>query len=300
MAHRTAVIGLGAMGGGMARAALAGGLEVLGLDVDAGRAEAFAREGGLEGTVERHGPTLDSVAVVVLNAAQTEAAVFGDGGIAARLPPGAVVVSCATMAPDAAKRLAARAEAGGLLWLDAPISGGAAKAASGALSVMASGPRSAFAAAGPLLEACAETVFDLGDEIGAGSAMKAVNQLLAGTHIAAMGEAVVFAAKLGIEPAKTVEVISRCAGTSWMFENRGPHVVNADYEPRSAVDIWLKDLGIVTEIARAEKTPVPLAAAALQQFIAASGAGLGRWDDAAVAKVYARGAGVTLPGEDEG
>ncbi|MEM1315181.1 MAG: L-threonate dehydrogenase [Pseudomonadota bacterium] len=298
MVHRTAVIGLGAMGGGMARAALAGGLEVLGLDRDAARAEAFAGEGGLAGSVEALGPTLDSVAVVVVNAAQTEAAVFGEDGVAAHLREGAVVASCATMAPEDARRLAARAEAAGLLWLDAPISGGAAKAAAGALSVMASGPRAAFEAAGPLLEACAETVFELGEAIGAGSAMKAVNQLLAGTHIAAMGEAVVFAAKLGIAPETTVEVISRCAGTSWMFENRGPHVVEADYEPRSAVDIWLKDLGIVTEIARAEKTPVPLAAAALQQFIAASGAGLGRWDDAAVAKVYARGAGVALPGDD--
>ncbi|MEM6439421.1 MAG: L-threonate dehydrogenase [Pseudomonadota bacterium] len=298
MTHRTAVIGLGAMGGGMARAALSGGLEVLGLDVDAGRVSAFQAEGGIAGEAAEVGPTLDSVAVVVVNAAQTEDAVFGEGGIAAHLRPGGVVVSCATMAPDVAKRLAATAEAAGLLWLDAPISGGAAKAAAGKLSVMASGPRMAIKAAGPLMEACAETVFDLGDEIGAGSAMKAVNQLLAGTHIAAMGEAVVFAAKLGIEPAKTVEVISRCAGTSWMFENRGPHIVDNDYEPRSAVDIWLKDLGIVTEIARAEKTPVPLAAAALQQFIAASGAGLGREDDAAVAKVYARGAGVRLPGED--
>ncbi|MEM6742379.1 MAG: NAD(P)-binding domain-containing protein, partial [Pseudomonadota bacterium] len=107
MAHRTAVIGLGAMGGGMARAALAGGLEVLGLDVDAGRVSAFQAEGGLAGAAAEVGPTLDSAAVVVVNAAQTEDAVFGEGGIAAHLRPGAVVVSCATMAPDVAKRLAA-------------------------------------------------------------------------------------------------------------------------------------------------------------------------------------------------
>ena len=162
---------------------------------------------------------------------------------------------------------------------------------------MASGSEAAFAAARPVLDAIAETVFELGGDPGAGSAMKAVNQLLAGVHIAAMAEALTFGITQGVAPAKFLEVISKCAGTSWMLENRAPHIVAGDYTPRSSVDIWPKDLGIVLDIARSARFSAPLTAAALQQFLAASGSGLGREDDAAVVKVYARNAGLTLPGE---
>jgi 3-hydroxyisobutyrate dehydrogenase len=162
---------------------------------------------------------------------------------------------------------------------------------------MASGTPAAFAAARPVLEATAETVFELGDSAGMGSAMKAVNQMLAGTHIAAMAEAMTFGMTQGISPETFLQVIPKCAGTSWMLENRAPHVVAGDYTPHSAVDIWPKDLGIVLDAARASKFAAPLTAAALQQFIAASGMGLGREDDAAVAKVYARNAQLALPGQ---
>ena len=150
----------------------------------------------------------------------------------------------------------------------------------------------------PALDAMAETIFELGDSAGPGSAMKAVNQLLAGVHIAAMGEAMTFGMTQGVDPAKLVEVISQCAGTSWMFENRAPNVVSGDYTPHSAINIWPKDLGIVMDIARGSKFSAPLTAAALQQFLAAAGSGLGGEDDAAVAKVYARNAGLTLPRGD--
>ena len=195
--------------------------------------------------------------------------------MAARLRRGAVVVACATVPPAFARAMAARCGEAGLLYLDAPISGGSVKAAEGRLSVMASGAPEAFAAARPVLEATAETVFELGTQPGAGSAMKAVNQLLAGVHIAAMAEALTFGMTQGIAPARFLEVISRCAGTSWMLENRAPHVVAGDYAPRSAVDIWPKDLGIVLETAREARFAAPLAAAALQQFLAASGSGSG-------------------------
>jgi 3-hydroxyisobutyrate dehydrogenase-like beta-hydroxyacid dehydrogenase len=192
--------------------------------------------------------------------------------------------------------MAARSAQAGLHYLDAPISGGSVRAAEGQLSVMAAGTPAAVAAAEPVLAATAGTVFRLGDAAGAGSAMKAVNQLLAGVHIAAMAEALTFGMTQGVAPEQFLAVISKCAGTSWMLENRAPHVVAGDYTPRSSIDIWPKDLGIVLEIAREAKFAAPIAAAALQQFLAASGSGLGREDDAAVAKVYARNAGLTLPG----
>ena len=291
------VVGLGSMGYGMAQSLLRAGHRTHGFDVVPAQVARLRAEGGAEGTLAEVAATLDALVVVVLNAAQTEQVLFGPDGAAAALRPGAVVLACATVAPAFAREMAARCAEAGVLYLDAPISGGAARAAAGTLSIMASGSPEAFAAAEPVLDACAETVFRLGDAAGAGSAMKAVNQLLAGVHIAAMAEALTFGMTQGIEPAQFVEVISKCAGTSWMLENRAPHIVDGDYTPRSSVDIWPKDLGIVLDIARGAKFGAPIAAAALQQFLAASGSGLGREDDAAVAKVYARNAGLKLPGE---
>ncbi len=293
-----AFFGLGSMGYGMAATLVRAGAGVYGFDVAPEPVEKLVREGGRRADVAEAGARADAAVVVVLNAAQLENVLFGADGIAAHLRPGAVIIACPTIAPDQARDFAGRCAARGLLYLDAPISGGAAKAARGALSVMASGTPEAFAAAQPVLDTVAETVFDLGPEPGAGSAMKAINQMLAGVHIAAMAEAVTFGMTQGISAQKTIEVIPQCAGTSWMFENRAPHIAAGDYTPHSAVDIWPKDLGIVLEIARGAKFSAPLTAAALQQFLAASGSGLGREDDAAVAKIYARNAGLALPGED--
>ena len=301
-----AVFGLGSMGFGVARSLARAGHRTHGFDVDAGAVERFAAEGGARGEAADVAGGLDAVVTVVLNAAQTEAVLFGEAGegdgparagVVPLLRPGAVVISCATVPPAFARAMSARCAALGVHYLDAPISGGAAKAASGELSVMASGTGDAFAAARPALEAMAATVFELGDAAGAGSAMKAVNQLLAGVHIAAMAEAITFGMTQGVSPERFVEVIPRCAGTSWMLENRAPHVVAGDWTPRSAVDIWPKDLGIVLEAARAAGFDAPLTEAALVEFAKASDAGLGREDDAAVAKVYARRAGLALPGE---
>lgn len=292
-----AVVGLGSMGYGMATSLLRGGHRVYGIDLNADAVKRFRDEGGVSGEVSEAGDEIDLLVLVVLNAAQTEAVLFGDDGWAARLRDGATVVACATVPPEFAREMASRCEEQGLHYLDAPISGGAAKSAEGRLSIMASGSKAAFESARPMLDACAETVFELGEAPGQGSAMKAVNQLLAGVHIAAMAEAMTFGMTQGVEPSKVMEVIPKCAGTSWMFENRGPHVVDGDYAPNSTIDIWPKDLGIVLDIAKRAKFGAPLTAAALQQFLAASGSGLGAEDDAAVAKVYARNAGLTLPGD---
>ena len=297
ISQKIAVIGLGSMGYGMASSLLAAGHTVYGFDIAEDQMAKFRAEGGAEGALAEVAGDLDTVVVVVLNAAQTEAVLFGEAGVVAGLRAGACVISCATVAPEFAREMAARSAQSGVLYLDAPISGGAAKAADGKLSVMAAGPAEVFTAARPALDAMAETVFELGEDIGAGSAMKAVNQLLAGVHIATMAEALTFGMTQGVSPASFVEVISKCAGTSWMLENRAPHIVKGDYTPLSAVDIWLKDLGIVLDIAKGAKFSAPITAAALQQYVAASGQGLGREDDAAVAKVYARNAGLTLPGD---
>ncbi len=293
----TAVIGLGSMGYGIAQSCLRAGHVTHGFDVLPSQIERFQSEGGSTGDITDVAAALDAAVIVVLNAAQTEDVLFGENGLVARLRKGAVVMACATVPPDFARDMETRCNAVGVHYLDAPISGGSAKAASGQLSVMSAGSAAAFAAARPVLNATAETVFELGNTAGAGSAMKAVNQLLAGVHIATMAEALTFGMTQGVSPEKFVEVISQCAGSSWMLENRAPHIVAGDYTPHSQVNIWPKDLGIVLDIAKSANFSAPITAAALQQYLAAAGMGLGREDDAAVAKVYARNVGLTLPGD---
>ncbi len=297
VSQNIAAIGLGSMGYGIAVSAVRGGHNVWGVDINPDQMARFVSEGGQAGLLDDAIDTLDVVIVAVLNATQTETVLFGEQGIVGKLKKGVAVLSCATVPPAFAKDMAARCAALGVLYLDAPISGGSAKAAAGKLSIMASGTPNAFAKLQPTLNSISETVFALGDEAGAGSAMKAVNQLLAGVHIAAMAEALTFGMTQGVTPDKFVEVISKCAGTSWMLENRAPHIAAGDYTPHSSVNIWPKDLGIVLDIAEEAQFAAPITTAALGQFAAAVAMGLGAEDDAAVAKVYARNVGLTLPGE---
>ncbi|MBU1307504.1 MAG: NAD-binding protein [Alphaproteobacteria bacterium] len=294
--RRIAMIGLGSMGMGMARALLAAGHSVGGYDVTPAATATLATAGGhAAASPGAAAKGADIVVVVVVNAAQTETVLFGDNGLVPMLVAGSVVISCATMAPDAAKALAARCAEHGILYLDAPMSGGAVRAGTGELTFMASGTPEAFAAARPALDAMAGKVYELGDAAGIGASFKMVNQLLAGVHIAAACEAITFASKMGLDIAKVYEVITASAGNSWMFENRVPHILEGDYSPRSAVNIFTKDLGIVSDIGRAETFPLPIAASALQMFLMTAAAGMGRDDDASPARLIAQITGVNLP-----
>lgn len=295
--QNVAVVGLGSMGYGIAQSLIRAGHQVNGFDVSSEAQNRLRAEGGSSHTVSDIAGSIDALVVVVLNAQQLQAVLFDDPAWANQMKPGSVVIACPTIAPAIAKQLCEQCKSKGIHYLDAPISGGAVKAAAGQLSVMASGSDAAFSAARTTLDATAETVFELGNNAGAGSAMKAVNQMLAGVHIATMAEAMTFGMTQGIEPAELVKVISQCAGTSWMFENRAPHIVNGDYTPHSSVNIWPKDLGIVLEIAQQANYAAPITQTALAQFAAAAKSGLGSEDDAAVAKVYAKQAGVKLPGQ---
>jgi 3-hydroxyisobutyrate dehydrogenase len=164
---------------------------------------------------------------------------------------------------------------------------------------MASGAPATFAKVQPVLEAIAARTYVLGDAPGAGSTVKMVNQLLAGVHIAAAAEGMALGIRAGADPAQLFEVISNSAGSSWMFQNRVPHILAGDYTPLSAVNIFIKDLGLVTDAARKMTFPVPLTAAALQMFVAAGAAGHGAEDDSAVIKAYAALTGIDLPRRKE-
>lgn len=292
--YRVCVVGLGSMGMGAALSCLRAGLATSGIDLDAGRRDAFKAQGaeGVADGVAGLGGDFDAVIVLVVNGAQARQVILGQGGVADRIAPGgAIMVSC-TQSADDARALGADLQARGILMLDAPVSGGAAKAAQGAMTVMASGPDAAFDALAPVLEAVAAKTYRIGPDIGQGATVKVIHQLLAGVHIAVGAEAMALAARAGIPLDTMYDVVTNAAGNSWMFENRMKHVVDGDYTPTSAVDIFVKDLGLVTETGRALGFPLPLASTAFAMFQQASNMGHGREDDSAVIKTFS---GITLP-----
>jgi putative dehydrogenase len=238
---------------------------------------------------------IEAAVVFVVNAAQAEAVLFGQEGCMARLAPDAVVLCCTTVAPEAVRAIAARVEQAGRMLLDAPVSGGQVAARGGSMTVMASGSPAAFARAEPVLAAIGGKVWRLGDAVGAGSTVKMVNQLLAGVHIATAAEAMALGIRAGADPQTLFEVISTSAGSSWMFQNRVPHILAGDDTPLSSVNIFVKDLGIVLDQARALTFPLPLASAAHQLFLAAAAAGHGGRDDAFVIRFWEALAGIALP-----
>jgi L-threonate 2-dehydrogenase len=286
-ARTVGLIGLGAMGGGMGHPLPGAGHTVPMSDVRAEAARAFAADGGVAcDTPAQVAADCDVVVSVVVNAAQTEAVLFGDGGCAAAMRPGSCFVMCSTVDPGWSAALEGRLAERGLLYLDAPISGGAARAEAGQITMMTAGTPQAYAKCADLLDAMAAKVYRLGDRAGAGSKVKIINQLLAGVHIAAAAEAMALGLREGVDPAALYEVITHSAGNSWMFENRMAHVLAGDYTPLSAVDIFVKDLGLVLDTARATKFPLPLSSTAHQMFMQASTAGFGREDDSAVIKIF--------------
>ena len=287
------VIGLGAMGSGMASSLRRSGHQVSVCDVRYEAAEAFAQAGGTPcKTPADLAKQVDIIVSVVVNADQTEQILFGEHGAAAQMKAGSLFIMCSTVDPNWSVALEKRLNDMGLLYLDAPISGGAAKAASGQMTMMTSGQASAYAKAGNALESMAANVYKLGDRAGYGSKVKIINQLLAGVHIAAAAEAMALGLREGVDADALYEVITNSAGNSWMFENRMAHVIKGDYTPLSAVDIFVKDLGLVLDTARATKFPLPLSATAHQMFMQASTAGHGREDDSAVIKIFP---GIELP-----
>jgi 3-hydroxyisobutyrate dehydrogenase len=285
------------MGSGMAASLRRAGYDMHVFDVRQEVADKFAKDGGQAyKNVAELGAACDVVVSVVVNAAQTEAVLFGpnsDGtGCAAAMRAGSVFVMCSTVDPNWSVALEARLEKLGLHYVDAPISGGAAKAASGEMTMMTAAKPAAYAKCENILNAMAGKVYKLGDHAGAGSKVKIINQLLAGVHIAAAAEAMALGLREGVNPDALYDVITHSAGNSWMFENRMAHVLAADYTPLSAVDIFVKDLGLVLDMARASKFPLPLSSTAHQMFMQASTAGFAKEDDSAVIKIFP---GIDLP-----
>ncbi|EWY38628.1 oxidoreductase [Skermanella stibiiresistens SB22] len=279
-------IGLGSMGMPMARNLLAKGFPVRGFDVREQSVATLVAEGG-EGasTAAEAAMGADLLVLMVVNAAQAEAALFDSGALEA-LRAGGTVVLMATCPPVAVEALAERVEAAGRRFIDAPVSGGVVGATSGTLTIMAAAPAAVVADAKPVLDAFGDKVFHVGEKPGQGATVKAVNQLLCGVHIAVMAEAFALAAKVGVDLPVLLQIMSGSSASSWMLKDRGPRMLEADPVVTSAVDIFVKDLGIVLEAGKGAKTALPLAAVAHQMFLATSGRGEGDADDSQVIRAY--------------
>ncbi|MCP8939578.1 NAD(P)-dependent oxidoreductase [Alsobacter sp. SYSU M60028] len=279
-------VGLGAMGLPMARNLVARQFRVQGYDMRRDALDALPDAGGhAAGSAAEAARGADMLILMVVNAAQAEAVLI-DGGALAALPSGAVVVLMATCPPAAVKALAERVAEAGCALVDAPVSGGTKGATAGTLTIMAAAPSKIFARARPVLEALGDKLFHVGETPGQGAAVKTVNQLLCGVHIAACAEALVLAEKAGIEGKVALEILGGAAASSWMLHDRGPRMLEDDPVVSSAVDIFVKDLGIVLDAGRASKVTTPLAAVAHQMFLAASAGGLGGKDDSQVVEIY--------------
>lgn len=284
--QRIAFIGLGAMGRPMARNLLRAGLEVRGFDLNpAALADLEAAGGTPTGSVREACTGADAIVLMVVNAAQAEAVLLAEGALDAA-PAGAIVCLTATCPPQQVEAIAARVAAAGLRFVDCPVSGGVAGATTGSLTVMAAAPAEVFAAALPVLEAIGSRTLHVGDRPGQGATVKTVNQLLCGVHIVVAAEALSLAERIGVDTARMLEILTGTSAGSWMLQDRGPRMLQAEPEVTSAVDIFVKDLGIVLEAGRETKAALPLTALAFQLFNATSGRGDGAADDSQVIRAF--------------
>jgi 3-hydroxyisobutyrate dehydrogenase len=288
--NTVAVLGLGAMGLPMARH-LASTCTVRGFDPDEGRRAAAADVGTTTATAREAASGADVVLLAVRNAAQLEQALWGEDGVAGVLVAGSVVLLTSTVGIEAVRAVAARLSEQGLRLVDAPVSGGPTRAGTGDLLVTVGAAPDAHAKALPVLEALAGTLIWVGQRPGDGQCMKTVNQLLCGVHIAAAAEALALAEALGLDPGLALETLQTGAAASFMLGDRGPRMLQAGdeggAEVRSRLDIFVKDMGIVTTAARAAGLATPVAAAAEQLYLLGQTQGLAARDDSSVITVLA-------------
>jgi putative dehydrogenase len=279
-------IGLGSMGLPMAKNLAARGFAVRGFDVRASALHSLVEVGGARASAPADAADgVDVLVLMVVNAAQAETVLF-EGGALAALGENGVVVLMATCPPAAVEAIAARVIEAGRRFVDAPVSGGVVGAKAATLTIMAAAPRVTFEAVKPVLGALGEKVFHVGERPGQGAMVKTVNQLLCGVHTAVAAEAFSLADKVGVDLDVLLEIVGGSSASSWMLKDRGPRMLQEEPPVTSAVDIFVKDLGIVLEAGRDTKAALPLAAVAHQMFLAVSGQGYGDLDDSQVIRAY--------------
>jgi 3-hydroxyisobutyrate dehydrogenase len=283
---KIAFVGLGAMGMPMALNLVRRQFHVTGYDLrPASRAALVAEGGHAAPTLAEAAAGAQALVLMVVNAAQARDALFAQEGLAALATDGSVILM-ATCPPAEAAAIGKEVRAAGRNFIDAPVSGGVVGAEAATLSIMIGARESDYSRVQPVLAALGDKLFHVGQEPGQGAMMKTVNQLMCGVHIAAAAEALSLAERAGIDGKLAFEILGGSAAGSWMLNNRGPRMLMEEPPVTSAVDIFVKDLGIVLEAGSGAKVALPLAASAHQMFLAAAGLGHGLQDDSQVVAAY--------------
>ena len=289
MNHSSAVgiIGIGAMGMAIGKNLHRNGYRIKVRDIRP-EAEQEARDAGM--TVHASAAALasaaDLVIVVVLNARQIDDVLFGADGVTQAHGEGKTVMICSTIAPEDMIRYAQQLQSHGIALIDAPISGGPARAEAGIMSMMIAGNETVIAQWDDVLVAMAEKRFRVSDNIGDGAKAKLVNNLLAGINLVAGAEALALGTKIGLDPQKLFDIICASSGSSWVFQDRMARALEDDFVPRAFAHILTKDVALATAMADAVQYDTPLGDAALAQFRETLKQGWAELDDAAVIKVY--------------
>jgi 3-hydroxyisobutyrate dehydrogenase len=279
-------VGLGAMGRPMARNLIKAGFTVRGYDVNPAGLEDLKVAGGMPTASAKEAfAGTDAIVLMVVNAAQAEAVLFSNDALEAA-PAGAIVCLMATCPPKQVQAIAERVTMTGRRFVDSPVSGGVVGATAGSLTIMAAARKDLFEAVRPVLEAMGSRTLHVGDKAGQGATVKTVNQLLCGVHIVVAAEALSLAEKIGVDTKTMLDILIGTSAGSWMLSDRGPRMLEANPEVTSAVDIFVKDLGIVLEAGRETNAALPMTALAYQFFSSTSGRGEGTADDSRVIGAY--------------
>jgi 3-hydroxyisobutyrate dehydrogenase len=283
------MVGVGNMGAAMAAHLLEQGWAVQVHDIDAGKVRALERLGAA-GRSDAAQAAADCAALIVcvVDAGQTEDVLFGQNGAAASMRPGQAVLLCPTMAPEDVERFAQRLADVGVAGIDAPMSGGPARARDGSMSLMVACADADFERHRGLIEALSRNVFRISSRPGDGARTKLVNNLLAGINLAGAAEAMAMAQRMGLDLGRTLDVIEQSSGQSWIGSDRMRRAIAGDYEPRAHVTLLQKDTRLAVEAARAAGFAGPLGAAARDVFDRAADGGLAHLDDAALFKLLSQ------------
>ncbi|KAL4792867.1 NAD-binding of NADP-dependent 3-hydroxyisobutyrate dehydrogenase-domain-containing protein [Aspergillus venezuelensis] len=296
-------IGLGAMGLGMASdLQRRGQYSVTGFDIWQPSVEKFVASGGRAGSSPRDvAQTSQFLICMAATAEQLNTILFDHkSGAIEGLPRDATIILCSTVPPTYYDTLPSRISSlgrPGVLVVDAPVSGGTLRAANGTLSIFAAGCPEALSRVRDLLKDMSGQLYIISGGLGAGSKIKMVNQLLVGTHIAAACEAIAFAIKAGLDKREVFEILQQTSGSSWAWDNRVPHILDSDWTPLSALNIFVKDKGIAVSTSRAVQFPLPIASVAEQLYISGSAQGYGKEDDAGLVRLFLPGHDVAAAGQ---
>jgi 3-hydroxyisobutyrate dehydrogenase-like beta-hydroxyacid dehydrogenase len=228
----------------------------------------------------------EAIIIMVMNASQVEDVLFGDDGAVRALAPESAVIIMSTIGPERVGTLAGKLAESRLQVLDAPVSGGPSRAEQGDLLVMVGGAQDLLDEARPVLETMGSTVVHCGESPGDGQAVKMVNQLLVGIHLAAAGEALTYAEALGLDPRFVFEAVKKGAANSFMLENRGDSMLSGEFTGGSKLEILIKDVDLAVEAAKKHGFHVPLASVAHEIYQEASELGLSDEEDAGVIRIF--------------